>query len=166
MYKLIFSCCFSYSLLFSGDRGGTVLVSQNNFSCSKRWKGITTKSKSDKQVTKDHFMHKNPLQLVHELLSSNNNLLTDHHLVWMNRNFFLHNEMFSVFLYFINNSIFYWFMFTIFNINFLKRYFYLCYTKISLYTASITHAQECFAKAREMGKKFIRGCVVLQSFKH
>lgn len=43
----------------SGDRDGTVPISQNsNFSCSKWWEGITTKSDSDKEITENHFMHK------------------------------------------------------------------------------------------------------------
>lgn len=43
----------------SGDKGGTVPISQNNnFSCSKWWAGVTTKSESDTEITKKHFMHK------------------------------------------------------------------------------------------------------------
>jgi len=48
-------------------------------------------------------------------------------------------------------------MFTIFNINFLKRHFYLRYTKVSLHTASITRAQEFFCKSKKEGKKVQQG---------
>jgi len=78
VYKLIFPVAALIQFSSSGDRGGRVPISQNNnFSCSKWWKGATTKSKSDNEIMEDHFMHKNPIQLVQELLSSNNNSLSD-----------------------------------------------------------------------------------------
>lgn len=55
---------FLLLLLFNsfGDRGGTVPISQNNnLSCSKWWKGITTKSKPGQRNKEGLFYaHKTP----------------------------------------------------------------------------------------------------------
>lgn len=170
VYKLIFfSCCFSYSiLLFCWQRWHSSYKPKQQLLLFKEVERYNSKIKIwQRNNERSFYAQTSPYSwytsYCHLIITG---YLTDHHLVWMNRNVFLCNEMFSVFLYFTDNSISYWFMFTIFNINFLKRHFYLCYKKISLHAASITHAQECFARTREKEKKFIKGCGVLRSFKH
>lgn len=143
--KLISSCCFSHSLcLFWWQRWHSSYKPKQQFLLLEVVERYNNKNTIWQRNNKRSFYAQNPLYswfMCHCHLTITH-FLTDQNLVWMNRNFFLCNEMFSVFLYFIDNFICYWFMFTNCNVNFLKSFIYA--TQKSLSTEHPLHMHRIF----------------------
>lgn len=148
--KLIFSCCFSYLiLLFRWQRWHSSYEPKQQFFLFNVVGSSNNKIKIWQRSNKRSFYaQKTPCSWYRSYCHvTRTHWQTITYSEWIEIAYYV----MKCFLYFCTlyiTQIFYWFLFTSFNIN-LKKTFYLCYTKISLHTASITHAQKCFARKRE-----------------